>query len=141
MKKFLSTAYSETAFNIASLALRLTFGLLICIYHGFDKLKNFGRLQYIFPDPIHVLGHRWSLVLVIFAEVFCALLLVLGLFTRFAALVLVISMGVALLLVHRGHIPVNNGIVSEQVYLYFAGFVAILMIGPGRISVDGAMGK
>lgn len=141
MKKFFSTAYSETAFNIAALALRLTFGLLICIYYGFDKLKNFGHLQYVFPEPIHILGHLWTLVLVIFAEVFCALLLVLGLFTRFAALVLFIEMTVALFLVHRGHVPFLNGSVHEQVFLYFAAFLAILMVGPGRISVDGAMGR
>jgi putative oxidoreductase len=141
MKRFLSTAYSETAFNIATLALRLACGILICIYYGLDKMKNFSHLQYVFPDPVPVLGHRWSLVLVIFAEVFCSLLLVLGLFTRFAALVLVISMGVALFLVHKGHVPFVNGSVHEQVYLYFAAFVAILMIGPGRISIDGAMGK
>jgi putative oxidoreductase len=136
MKRFLSTAYSENAFNLAALVLRLTFGLLICIMYGFDKMMHFSNLQYVFPDPLHI-GHRWTVILVIFAEVFCGLLLVLGLFTRFAALVLVISMGVAAFLVHKGHFQVHQ----EQVYLYLAAFFAILMVGPGRISVDGMMGK
>jgi putative oxidoreductase len=136
MKKFLSTAYSDTAFNVSALALRLTFGLMVCILYGFDKLMHFSNLKIIFPDPLHI-GHRWSLVLVIFAETLCGLLLVLGLFTRFAALVLVISFGVAAFLVHKGHVQAH----AEQVYLFLAAFFAILLVGPGRISVDGMMGK
>ena len=136
MKRLLSTAYSETAFNLSALVLRLTFGLMVCILYGFDKLMHFSNLKIIFPDPLHI-GHRWSLVLVIFAETLCSLLVVLGLFTRFAAFVLVISFGVAAFLVHRGHVQVH----AEQVYLYLAAFFGILLVGPGRISVDGMMGK
>jgi putative oxidoreductase len=136
MKRFLSTAYTETSFNIASLFLRLTFGLLICIDHGFSKLTHFSNQQNIFFDPFHI-GHRWSLVLVIFAEIFCALLVVLGLFTRIAALVLVISMSVAAFLFHKG----QSIELHEPALLYLSAFFAILLVGPGRISVDGMMGK
>ena len=136
MKKFLSTQYSENAFNMASLALRLVFGLLLCINHGFEKMLHFGKFEYIFFDPFHI-GHRWSLVLAIFAEVFCALMLVLGLFTRAAALVLVIEMAVAAFLFHKG----TSLSVHEPALTYLAAFFAVLMVGPGRISVDGMMGK
>jgi len=136
MKRLLSTAYSETAFNLAALILRLTFGLIICIFYGFDKLTNFHNLQLVFSDPLHI-GHRWSLVLVIVAETLGGLLLALGLFTRLAALMLVISFAVAAFLVHRGHIQAQH----ESVYLYLAAFFCILLVGPGRISVDGMMGK
>jgi putative oxidoreductase len=140
MKKFFSTAYSEGAFNVAVLALRVAFGLIICFFYGIEKLKNFGHLQYVFPDPFHF-GHRISLALVIFAELLCSLLLALGLFTRFAALVLVINMSVAEFWALKGHVGVANGMVHEQAYLYLTAFFAILLVGPGRISVDGAMGK
>jgi putative oxidoreductase len=140
MKKFFSTQYSEGAFNIALLILRVTFGLILCLYYGLDKLKNFGHLQYVFPDPFHF-SHRISLALVIFAELLCSLLLALGLFTRFAALVAVISMGVAEFWALHGHVNMLAGYPHEQAYLYLAAFVAILLVGPGRISVDGAMGK
>jgi putative oxidoreductase len=136
MKKFLSTQYSETAFNLAALLLRLTFGLLICINHGFDKMLHFSKLEYTFFDPFHI-GHRWSLVLVIFSEVFCALLLVLGLFTRVAALVLVISMSVAVFLFHKGQTLTQH----EPALLYLTAFFSVLLVGPGRISVDGMMGR
>jgi putative oxidoreductase len=140
MKKFFSTAYSEGAFNVAMLALRVTFGLILCFYYGLDKLKNFGHLQYVFPNPIH-LGHRISLALVIFAELVCSLLVALGLFTRFAALVLVISMAIAEYWAFHGHVGFMNGMPHEQAYLYLVAFFAILCVGPGRISVDGAMGR
>lgn len=136
MKRILSTQYSETAFNVASLVLRLTFGLGLCINHGFDKLIHFSKLEYTFPDPFHI-GHRWTLVCSIFAEVFCSLLLTLGLFTRIAALVLVINMAVATFLVHKG----ASLAILELPQLYLTGFFAILMVGPGRVSVDGMMGK
>ena len=136
MKKFLSTQYSETAFNVASLVLRLTFGLLLCINHGFEKLLHFSKLEYTFADPFHI-GHRWTLVCSIFAEVFCSLLLTLGLFTRIAALILVINMSVAAFIIHKG----QSLSIHEPALLYLSGFFAILMVGPGRISVDGMMGK
>jgi putative oxidoreductase len=136
MKKFLSTAYTETSFNLATLFLRLTFGLLICIDHGFAKMMHFSGQQYIFFDPFHI-GHRWSLILVIFSEIFCALLVVLGLFTRVAALVLVISMSVATFLFLKGQSIEQH----ELALVYLTAFFAILLVGPGRISVDGMMGK
>ncbi|HEY4206386.1 MAG TPA: DoxX family protein [Puia sp.] len=136
MKKFLSTAYSDNAFNVATLLLRLTFGLIVCINHGFPKLKNFSNQAAIFFDPFHI-GHRWSLILVLFAELFCALLVVLGLFTRLAALVLVIELAVAVFLFHKGQ-PLAN---HELALLYLTAFLSVLLVGPGRISVDGMMGK
>jgi putative oxidoreductase len=136
MKKFLSTHYSENAFNITTLLLRLSFGLLICIDHGLQKLIHFNSQQVIFFDPFHI-GHRWSLVLVIVAEIFCALLLVLGLFTRLAALVLVIELGVAVFLFHKGQ-PIAE---HELAIVYLTAFFSLLLVGPGKISVDGAMGK
>jgi putative oxidoreductase len=136
MKKFLSTNFTNTSFNLAALLLRLTFGLLICIDHGFQKLIHFDTQEAVFFDPFHI-GHRWSLVLVIFAEVFCALLLVLGLFTRIAALVLVINMAVAVLLFQKGQSLIQH----EPPLVYLTAFFAILLVGPGKISVDGMMGK
>ena len=136
MKKFLSTAYSDNAFSLATLLLRLTFGLIICINHGFPKLMHFSNQQAIFFDPFHI-GHKWSLILVLFAEIFCSLLLVLGLFTRFAALVLVFELAVAALLFHKG-----QGLAQHELALLFlTAFTSLLLVGPGRFSVDGMMGR
>lgn len=140
MKKFFSTAYSDSSFNLATLAIRVVFGFILCYFYGLEKLKNFGHLQTVFPDPFHI-SHRISLALVVFAEFLCGLLVGLGFLTRFAALVLVIEFCVAEFLVHRGHVALQNGGLHEQAWLYLAAFFSILMVGPGRISIDGAMGK
>ena len=136
MKKFFSTAYSEGAFNIATLTLRLTFGLLLLIVHGLGKITHFSNLEYSFFDLFHI-GHRISLILCIFAEVFCSVLVVLGLFTRFAALALVINFGVATFIALKGQ-PLTG---HESAATYLAAFFTLLLVGPGRISVDSAMGK
>src|ERR1700761_7635889 len=136
MKKFFSTGYSEGAFNIGALILRLTFGLLLLIDHGIGKITHFSNMEYSFFDFFHI-GHRWSLVLCIFAEVFCSVMLVLGLFTRFAALALIINFGVATFIALKGQ-PLAG---HEAAATYLAAFFSILLIGPGRISVDSAMGK
>jgi len=136
MKKLMSTNYSTAAFNIATLLLRATFGILMFLDHGLVKLNKFSEMQTMFPDPLHV-GHRFSLILVIFAEVFCALLLVLGLFSRFVAFVLLIDVGVAIFFVHLGQ-PIDK---FELAVLYATVYFSLVLIGPGKISVDGMAGK
>jgi putative oxidoreductase len=136
MKKILSTGYSDSAFNVGVFVLRAALGLLIFINHGFSKLTGFNELQYTFFDPFHI-GHRWSLVLSIFAEVFAALLLVLGLFSRIAAFILLIDLAVAVFMFHKGQ-PVKQ---FEVAIIYLSGFFFLLLSGPGKFSVDGMMGK
>ena len=133
--KFFSTQCSDGAFNIGVFVLRL-FGLLLLLDHGLAKITHFSSLEYTFYDFINI-GHRWSLVLCIFAEVFCAGLLTLGLFTRFAALVLVINFAVASFMAMKGQ-PLDH---REAPLVFLAVFFALLLMGPGKYSVDGAMGK
>jgi putative oxidoreductase len=135
MKRLLSTACSETSFNIAVLIIRVTFGLLLLINHGIDKLKHFAEKQGSFPDPIHI-GHMPSLMLVLFAEVFCAVFVILGLFSRIMAIPIVITFLVAVFMIHKGY----RG-EAETPILYLAAFFSVLLMGPGKYSIDGAMGK
>ena len=83
------------------------------------------------------IGSTVSLVLVVFAEVICSSLLVLGLLSRFAALVLVILTAVIVFKSAHGNI-FGEG---EKATLFLLGFLALLLVGPGRYSVDAAMGK
>jgi putative oxidoreductase len=133
--KLLSTKYSNGAFNLAMLILRVGFAGLM-IPHGYDKLTQFAVYR---KDFINFLGtgNSVSLALTIFAEFFCACLVFLGLFTRLAAIPLVIAMTVALVEAHKGRI-FSEG---EHAALYIIGFLGIMILGPGKISVDGAMGK
>jgi putative oxidoreductase len=135
MKKILSIKYSAGAFNVAMLILRLAVGALM-LKHGYQKLTHFEETVQNMPN-LFGMGLKVSGVLIIFAEFFCALFLIIGLFTRLSAIPLIIAMLVALFKVHHGEI-FGDG---ETVALYLAGYVALLLLGPGKISADNLLGK
>jgi putative oxidoreductase len=135
MKKILSTKYSAGAFNFAMLVLRLGLGVLM-LNHGYGKLMHFGHMKGNFINFMG-LGSTLSLSLDIFAEFFCSIFLILGLFTRFAVIPIMIAMSVALFKVHHGML-FDAG---ERAAIYLACSITILLCGPGRVSVDGMIGK
>jgi len=135
MKKLLSTKYSAGAFNTAMLLLRLGAGVLM-MSHGYEKLIHFGTRHNSFMNFLGI-GSSFSLSLVIFAEFFCSLFIILGLFTRLATIPLIIVMSVALFKAENAEI-FGKG---ELATLYLACFVVLLLLGPGKVSVDGMTGK
>ena len=136
MRRLLSTDYSVTSFNLSMLLLRVAFGSMVLFNHGIPKLVKFAKLQSSFFDPFGI-GPKWALILVIFGEVFCAILLILGLFTRFAVIPLIITMCVIIFMANKGE-PLNK---LELPILLLSTFVAILLVGPGRLSIDGVIGR
>ena len=135
MKRILSTKYSAGAFNFAMLVLRLALGVLM-LSHGYSKLIHFNAMKGSFINFIG-LGSTLSLSLDTFAEFFCSIFLILGLFTRLAVIPILIAMSVALLKVHHGHLFAEG----ERAAIYLACSITILFCGPGKISVDGMIGK
>ncbi len=135
MKKLFSSKYSDNGISFSLLILRLSLGGLM-IPHGFDKLKNFVSYSPSFADPFH-LGSTASLALSIFAEFFCAVLVVAGLLTRLATVPLIIGMSVALFHAHGGDV-FGKG---EKAALFLFGFIALLFAGPGKMSMDRLVGK
>src|SRR5467141_2912809 len=98
LKKIFAPGNDSFCTSLALFALRLCLGLTMLLAHGLDKVKGFSNMSSGFPDPLHV-GHAVSLALAIFAEVVGSALLVIGLVTRFAALVCAINMAVAFFIV------------------------------------------
>ena len=135
MKKLLSTKYSAAAFSTAVFVLRITVGSLM-LSHGYSKLVHFADMQPKFINFLG-LGSTASLSMVIFAEFFCSVFLILGLFTRLACIPLIIAMGVALWKAH--HFEVFGE--GEKVTLYLGAYVLLLLVGPGKASLDSMMGK
>lgn len=135
MRKLLSTKHSANSLSIGLFLLRAAGGGLI-IPHGYDKMKNFGEIAPGFKDPFGI-GGTASASLSIFAELFCGILLVLGLFTRIASIPLMINMSVALFYVHKGDV-FGEG---EKVTLFLAIFLVVLITGPGNFSLDKIIGK
>lgn len=135
MKRILSTKYSAAAFNASMLFIRIAFGAAM-MKHGYDKLVQFAQIKGKFMNFLGM-GQAASLSLVVFAEFFCALFIIIGLFTRLAAIPLIIVMCVALFKAHNADF-IGEG---EKAFLYLAAFVALVLVGPGRVSVDGMIGK
>ena len=63
--------------------LRIAVSLLM-LSHGIPKALEYETLVQSFPDPLNV-GTEMSAMLILFAEVGCSILLLLGLFGRFAS--------------------------------------------------------
>jgi putative oxidoreductase len=135
MKRLLSTSYTTFSFNLATLLLRFSLGILM-IAHGYDKLVHFSAYKRDFYNFLHM-GQTASICLNIFAEFFCSLFLMIGLFTRLTVIPLIINMVVAVFIVENSDF-FGQG---ERATLFLAGFFAILLVGPGKASVDGIMGK
>jgi putative oxidoreductase len=118
--------------DIALLLLRLVFGGLMLINHGWGKMMQLftgDTLQ--FPDPLGI-GNTISLALASFSEVLCAFLLIIGLFTRLASLPLIITMIVAVFVIHIDD-PFSHW---EMGLLYLTSYIAIGLSGPGWYSID-----
>lgn len=135
--RFLQFNFIPRSTDLGLLVLRLWLGLSLVVLHGWAKLTGFSGLAGKFPDPIGM-GPSASLGLAIFAEVVCAVLLALGVLTRFAALVLIILMGVAFVFVHGR--ALSGPASGELAYLYLAGFVTVFLTGPGAYAMDRKLG-
>ena len=121
--------------QLGLLFLRLTFAGNMLFAHGLPKIVNFNTILPNFPDPIN-LGPKVSLILAIFSELVCSLLIIMGLKTRLATIPLIITMLVITFIVHAGA-PWTK---QEFPLLYLYGFIAILLLGPGKISLDNNKG-
>ena len=110
--------------------LRVGLGLGMLLGHGWPKLANFSARASAFADPLG-LGSPLSLALIVFAEVLCAGLIILGVFTRLASIPLILGMAVVVFIVKGGDI-LGEG---ELAAVYAVGFVALLLGGGGNLSL------
>jgi putative oxidoreductase len=135
MRKLLSVSYREWAFNMAMLVVRLCSGVLIIPY-GYNKLIHFAEKKDSFMNFMGI-GSPLSLALVIFAEFFCGMFIILGLFTRLSVIPPLIVLGVVLFKINHGNI-FGKG---ESAAFFLTCFLVIFLCGPGRASADGLINK
>ncbi len=117
---------------VALLALRLALGIIF-FSHGYPKLAHQGAgMQGFFVQ--HGLPGNFVYIAGVL-EVFGGILLALGLFTRGAALLLAIEMGVAIWKVHS-----NGGYLAVHEYEFpltlLTACLALATVGAGMISLD-----
>lgn len=123
------------------LLLRVILALLL-LFHGVSKL--IGGVGFItgMLEKAGLPGAFGYLVYV--GEVIAPLMILFGLYTRVAALVVAINMVVALLLVHTGEffsVNQTGGWALELQGMYLGGALALALLGAGRYSVGGAAGR
>jgi putative oxidoreductase len=135
MKGLFMRSLSYRFDDLASLLLRVSFGILM-IPHGFFKLNNFTEIEGEFMS-FPGLGSTISLWLVIVVEVFCSLLLIVGLVTRLAIIPLLITAIVIVFVAHHGDILGE----AAGGFFYLLAYLAILLLGSGKYSVDYLIGR
>ena len=118
--------------DLGLLLLRLAFGYFMIYGHGFSKFMRFFAEEGIkFGDPLGI-GVEASLTLAVFAELVCALLVMFGLWTRWALIPLIITMAVAYFAVHFSD-PFAK---QEKALLYLFAYLGLFFTGPGAYSID-----
>ena len=129
------TSVHNTINSFALLILRVVAGSFMMV-HGLEKLQMLKANPVHFADPISI-GEPASLTLAVFAELICSALLILGLLTRLAIIPLIITMLVAVFIVHSA-----DGFEKQELAgLYLGLYVVLIITGAGKFSVDRLIAK
>ncbi|MDP3467331.1 MAG: DoxX family protein [Daejeonella sp.] len=116
--------------DLGLLILRIVAGAVM-LTHGYPKFQKILDGDLKFGDPVG-LGEIPSLYLSTFAEFLCAILVIMGLYTRLSLIPLIINMSVAFFIVHAA----DDFGTKEKSLLFLGMFIVIFLCGPGRFSVD-----
>lgn len=137
MNYFTSIKTIPTVKNSVMLLVRLFIGISMILLHGLPKIEKYfegGEIQFF--DFLGI-GVTATLILAIIIEIGCSILIMLGLFTRIAAVLLIFTMLVAAFGSHF-----SDGFkIMESSLLYLTVYALIWAFGPGDFSVDAMISK
>jgi putative oxidoreductase len=133
MKKLISIQSFNT--DLATLFLRLLFGGMFT-YYGYVKFVNYDTILPMFGDIIGI-GSKLSFNLVIFAELICGFLILIGLLTRFAVIPVFITMVVAYFIAH-GKDPFDAKAIA---FVFMILCLVVFTLGSGKYSIDALLFK
>ena len=117
--------------DIGLLFLRGSGALFLLWVHGLTKVLNYSEQLKVIEDPFH-LGAHVTLLLAIFAEVLCPLLIVAGVLVRLACLPILAVLLIAMLVVH----PEWTLFEGQFGWLLLIIFTSGLIAGPGRLVLN-----
>lgn len=134
-------AVAESHDDGGKLVLRLVLGILV-LFHGVSKVIGgpafiTGMVAKVGLPP--ALGYA-----VYLGEVLGPILVILGIWTRLGALLIVINMLVAVGMVHMNQLATmtpQGGYGLELQAMYLFGAVAVALLGAGRYSLGGIRGR
>ncbi|AQT95066.1 MULTISPECIES: DoxX family protein [Pseudomonas] len=118
----------STRQDLGLLFLRISGALFLLWVHGLPKLLNYNEQLKLIEDPFH-LGATITLLLAIFAEVLCPLLIIAGVLVRLACLPILAVLLIALWVVH----PEWTLFEGQFGWLLLIIFTTLLISGPGRL--------
>ncbi|MFV0522560.1 MAG: DoxX family protein [Mangrovibacterium sp.] len=104
--------------------------------HGIPKFLNLIQGKFQFPDPFGM-GSELSLILVVGAEFFCSILVLLGILTRWASLPILFTMFIAVFFIHNND-PFQA---KELAMLYLLLFGTISVFGSGNYALGKLLGN
>jgi putative oxidoreductase len=127
------------------LLMRLAAGAMMAAGHGWMKYQSFDDMAKMMT-PMFGLDAKQTLMLAIFGELVCPILVALGFLSRLAALATAFTMGVAIYTVHWKD-PVFMPFVEhmkdagakEMAIMYMIPFATLVFTGPGKLSIDGLL--
>lgn len=134
MNKFLRKTLPVANVDFGLLILRITVAGFM-LTHGYPKLMTLISGEPGSFSSVMGMGPELSLLLAVFAEFLCSVFVFLGLFTRLAAIPLVITMAVAAFHVHAD----DPFATKEKALLFLLIFTFLLITGGGRFSIDGIL--
>lgn len=127
--------------DAGKLVLRLAIGILILL-HGIAKLRHGLGDVATSLARFHIPAALGYLVYV--GEVLAPLLMIVGLWTRPAALLVVATMAVALVLGHTHEIFAltnHGGLLLKVQWMFLLGAIAVALLGAGRLGLGGEKGR
>lgn len=122
--------------DLGKLVLRITLAILILL-HGIAKLQH--GIDFITGLVTNAGLPTAFAYLVYVGEVLAPILVLVGLFTRPAALIIAINMIVAIALVHMNELfalTKTGGWALELQGMFLISAIVISLLGPGRYSLD-----
>lgn len=122
--------YRSLNSDLATLLLRLVFGGLFVRY-GYMKVSAYNDILPMFGDIIGI-GAKLSFNLVIFAELVCGFLVLIGLLTRLSVIPIFITMIVAFFIAHKND-PFDMKAVA---FLLLCLSLVVFVLGSGKYSID-----
>lgn len=130
MNKIFSVTRTNASVDLALLIARVGIGGLMLV-HGLAKIPMLSQSPVEFFNFMG-LGAELSLWLAIFGEVVCSIFVLVGCATRIMVIPLIITMLVAVFVVHGA----SPFIKQEMGLHYLLVYVILLLTGAGKYSVD-----
>ncbi len=135
MNKIFSVSRSAASVDFALLIARVGIGALMLV-HGISKIPMLSQSPIQFYDFMG-LGAQVSLWLALFAEIGCSILVIFGFATRLAVIPLIMTMLVAVFIIHA-----EDPFVKQEMGLhYILIYVMLLLTGAGKYSIDYLISK